>query len=83
MSKYPFSQLIREILSQVRGLLLKPYKHTARKLNAEIEQNFLTPWAAKFWPIALFHFLTVRLYGSKMSLAFVSKFGRQLRKESA
>lgn len=42
MSKYPFSKLIREILAQVQGLLTKPYKHTASKLNEVIEQNFLT-----------------------------------------
>ncbi len=46
MSKYPFSQLIREILLQVQGLLPKPYKYTARKLNAVIEQNFLTEGGA-------------------------------------
>lgn len=42
MSKHPFSQLIREIFTQARGLFTKPYKHMASKLNEGIDKNFLT-----------------------------------------
>lgn len=42
MSKYPFSQLIREIFTQARGLFTQLYKHIASKLNEGIDKNFLT-----------------------------------------
>jgi len=42
MSKYPFSQLIRETTSQAQGLLTNRIGYTVRKYNAEIVRSFLT-----------------------------------------
>lgn len=56
---------------------------TARMRNKGSEQNFLTPQGrAEFRPTSLLDFFTVRLYGSKISLEFGSKFGRQSGKRA-
>ncbi len=82
MSKFPFSQLIREIFIQAQGLFTPRHEHAASKFNAELDQNFLTlpggPTIADFFvasPWSVIHTFVV----ASRNLGYSR--GLQLRKE--
>jgi hypothetical protein len=81
MPKYPFFTIDKSNFVSNPRREGEMYRYTSSPSNKGVEQNCLTLWATKFWPIALWRFLAVYLYGSEPRLAPVSRFGRQLGKE--
>ena len=82
MSKYSFSQLIIEILTQIRGARMKTCGSTSNPINEVVEQNFITEGDLI---LANFFVAPPRSFSKQLRRCFANLDTRsnlQLRKES-